>query len=644
MGSQERSVARVAVDVPLAHLDRLFDYAITPAQRDDARPGARVRVRFAGKLRDGYIIDVVDTSEVEGKLAPLERVTSPEVVLTPAVARLGRAVADHWGGTFSDVVRLAVPARHATTEKASPPVRPRPHGDGSPLVLPGYPGGGEYLAGLAEGRPLRAVWNPVPVWGNAWVDGILDAVSATVSGGRGAVVIVPESTALADLGGRMEARFGAGTFAELSAELGTAARYRNFLAVARGDVSIVIGTRAAVYAPVHDLGLVVVWDEGNDLLAEPRAPYPHARDVATLRASSEHAGLLLAGFARSAEVQSLVERAWAVALDLPSRDVRRQGPAVRIATDTDLALERDPKARAARLPHDVFAAIRTGLAVGPVLLQVPRAGYAPSMACQRCRTTARCPSCGHPLRGEREGIVCPSCGPVRSWACPHCGDGRLRAPQVGVKRTAEEIGRAFPGVRVVTSWAGHRVEEVGDEPALVLATPGAAPRPAAGYAAAIIMDTPISLGRPELRAAEEAVRRWFALAALVVPGDQGGTITAVGDQQSRALQALVRLDAAGFATRELAERTETHFPPAARVVTVDGPREAVEELVHAASGVTDVEQFGPVPLDPDGVRWTLRVPASRGSSLIDALRGGQAVRTARKSPGAVRLRVDPMDL
>lgn len=644
MGSDERLVARVAVDVPLAHLDRLFDYAITGEQRADARPGARVRVRFAGKLRDGYILEVSDSSEVEGKLAGLERVTSPEVVLTPDVARLVRAVADHWGGTFSDVVRLAIPARHAATEKSDPPARPAPHPEASPLVLPGYPGGTEYLAGLAQGRPLRAVWNPVPVWGEEWVDGILDAVSATVSVGRGAIVIVPDATALDAVRGRLESRLGAGSFAELSAELGAAARYRNFLAVARGDVLVVIGTRGAIYAPMQRLGLVVVWDEGNDLFAEPRAPYPHAREVATLRASSEHAGLLLAGFGRSAEVQSLVERAWAVPLDLPTRETRRRGPAVRIAADTERALERDPAARAARLPHDVFTVIRAGLTAGPVLLQVPTAGYAPSVACQRCRAAARCPSCGHPLRGEREGPVCPSCGPVEAWVCPQCGDRRLRAPRVGVKRTAEEIGRAFPSVRVVTSWAGHRVDEVGHEPTLVLATPGATPRPAAGYAAAVILDTPISLGRPELRAAEEALRRWFAVAALVVPGERGGSITAVGDQQSRALQALVRLDAAGFASRELAERTETHFPPAARLVTVDGPQVAVEDLVRAADDVPGLEQFGPIPLEPEVMRWTLRVPSRQGSSLVESLRAGISARTARKSPGAVRLRVDPVEL
>ncbi|MDN5571466.1 MAG: hypothetical protein L0G22_09485, partial [Propionibacteriaceae bacterium] len=402
-GSDTLRVARVAVDVPLAHLDRPFDYLIPDELAADVAPGVRVRVRFAGRLRDGYVLETADTSEVGAKLACLERVTSPEPVLTPATARLVRAVADHWGGTFSDVVRLAVPPRHAATEKAARPKRPAPDLTRPPGVLAALPGGERYVAGLRAGEPLRAVWNPVAVFGGPgdWPGGLADAVAATLASGRGAIVVVPDAEALARLEARCAEVFGTGSYATLSADLGPAARYRNYLAAARGDVAFVIGTRAAVFAPVRDLGLIVVWDEGNDALAEPRAPYPHAREVASLRASLERCGLLLAGFGRTAEAQALVERGWLVPLGLAPREARRRGPAVRLASDTDRALERDPDAHAARLPRDVFAVIRTGLASGPVLLQVPRAGYAPALACQRCRTLARCPRCSQPLRGER---------------------------------------------------------------------------------------------------------------------------------------------------------------------------------------------------------------------------------------------------
>ncbi|MFZ2166676.1 MAG: primosomal protein N', partial [Propionibacteriaceae bacterium] len=126
--TSEVVVARVAVDVPLAHLDRAFDYLVPEELRDQVRPGVRVRVKFAGRRRDGYVLAVSDHSDTEAPLKSLERVVSPEVVLTPAIAGLIRDVADRYAGTFADVVRLAVPPRHGVAEKARRPDYPAPIG------------------------------------------------------------------------------------------------------------------------------------------------------------------------------------------------------------------------------------------------------------------------------------------------------------------------------------------------------------------------------------------------------------------------------------------------------------------------------------------------------------------------------------
>ena len=118
--SERLPVARVAVDISLAHLDRPFDYLV-PARLDaEAVPGCRVRVRFAGQLVDGYLLERTETSEHQGKLARLERVISPEPVLTPEIFDLARAVADRYAGTLADVLRLAIPPRHATAEREKP--------------------------------------------------------------------------------------------------------------------------------------------------------------------------------------------------------------------------------------------------------------------------------------------------------------------------------------------------------------------------------------------------------------------------------------------------------------------------------------------------------------------------------------------
>lgn len=639
-------VAQVAVDVPLPHLDRPFDYLVPEAMVDTIKVGVRVRVQFAGQRLNGFVVGLERASTQLSKLRPVERVISEEVVLTAAIAKLCRAVADHWGGTFADVVRLAVPPRHAGTEKAEPPVYPQPTAQIEPTLLPHYPHGTDWLAKIAEGQPVRAAWAPVPVigtWGD-WVQGLVEAAAVTLNSGRGVLLLVPDADALNQLREALTVAFGRRSFVTLSAEAGPAARYRSFLAISRGQVSIVAGTRAAVFAPINNLGLIAMWDDGNDSYVEPRAPYWHARDVAALRATHERCALLVAGFARTAEVQAWSERRWLVPLDMSAQQNRQLGPVVRVTADSDIALERDPYAKAVRLPRDAFATIRTGLASGPVLIQVPRAGYVSALSCQDCRSPAVCARCGQRLRGERgeNGVVpwCAWCGAVPGWHCAHCSSIRLRAPSIGVTRTAEELGRAFPGVAVYQSWSGHLIRQVGEGPALVLATPGAEPRATTGYAAALLLDTGLLLNRVELRAAEEALRRWLSAVALVRPASDGGTVMAVGDSESRALQALIRLDPAGFASRELADRMEAGFPPARRMVVVEGDHEAMSDYSAAVLSLPDVEVFGPYAVDDQTWRLTARA-ICQPQTLIDAVRAVSGQRSARKRPGSVRVQVDP---
>ncbi|MDQ3095032.1 MAG: primosome assembly protein PriA, partial [Actinomycetota bacterium] len=114
--ASERPVARVVVALPLAHLDRPFDYTVPAGLHDQARPGCRVKVRFAGRDVAGYLVERCEESDHPGRLAPLRTVVSTEPVLVPAVRELARLVADRYAGTVADVLRLAVPPRHARVE------------------------------------------------------------------------------------------------------------------------------------------------------------------------------------------------------------------------------------------------------------------------------------------------------------------------------------------------------------------------------------------------------------------------------------------------------------------------------------------------------------------------------------------------
>jgi primosomal protein N' (replication factor Y) len=197
------------------------------------------------------------------------------------------------------------------------------------------------------------------------------------------------------------------------------------------------------------------------------------------------------------------------------------------------------------------------------------------------------------------------------------------------------------------SGADHVLAAVPDRPALVVATPGAEPVASAGYGAALLLDGWALLARPDLRAGEEALRRWLGAAALVRPAPAGGRVVVVAAASLRPVQALVRWSPAWHAERELAERSALHLPPAARLAALTGPAEAVRDLLSHAALPAAAEVLGPVPVEAEvgaeGVeRMLVRVPRRDGATLAAALHAAAAARSARKSEGAVRVEIDPI--
>ncbi|HLL34262.1 MAG TPA: primosome assembly protein PriA, partial [Streptomyces sp.] len=418
--ASERPVARVLVDKGVLHLDRYFDYAVPEELDADAQPGVRVRVRFGagrhrvregrregGGLIDGFLIERRAESDYSGPLAALAQVVSPEPVLSEELLGLARAVADRYSGSLADVLQLAVPPRNARAEQRPSPAPLPPPPAPEPGPWERYERGTAFLAALASGGAPRAVWNALP--GPHWSEELARAVAATLASGRGALVVVPDGRAAARVDAALTDLLGEGRHALLTADAGPENRYREWLAVRRGSVRAVVGTRAAMFAPVRDLGLVALWDDGDDSHSEQHAPQPHAREVLLLRAAQDKCAFLLGGWSCTVEAAQLVESGWARPLVAGREQVRAAAPLVRTVGDQDLA--RDEAARAARLPTLAWQAVREGLRQGPVLVQVPRRGYVPRMACAGCRAPARCRHCSGPLEApDGEALRCGWCG------------------------------------------------------------------------------------------------------------------------------------------------------------------------------------------------------------------------------------------
>ena len=236
--AEHEPIARVLPMLSVPHLDREFDYLVAAEQSDDAQPGVRVRVRFHGRLVDAFILERRSDTDHVGKLGWLDRVVSDEPVLTADVRRLVDAVAARYAGTRADVLRLAVPPRHAKVEKQPVPELPAPSLTAvDATAWSSYGGGEQFLDALGEGRAARAVWQALP--GEPWADRLAEAAAMVVNSGRGALVIVPDQRDVDALHAAAVRHVDEARVVALSAGLGPAERYRRWLAVLRGRARLV---------------------------------------------------------------------------------------------------------------------------------------------------------------------------------------------------------------------------------------------------------------------------------------------------------------------------------------------------------------------------------------------------------------------
>ncbi|WP_258376452.1 primosomal protein N' [Curtobacterium sp. MCBD17_028] len=638
-------IARVVLDSPLPQLDRLFDYRIPDAMREACLPGVRVRVplRTGARIADAFVVEVATEGSFPGDLSPLEEVVSPVPVLAPEVWRLARAVADRAAGVASDVLRLAVPPRQVRAEKAFlardtttvPPVVTAP-------VVTAYPEG-RVEALLEDGgrAAMTAIAHPVRLPGDSWVDGwartFAEAAARVLASERTAILVVPDFRDLAEVERAVAAFVPAERVVRFDARQTNGQRARALLTARSGPV-VVVGNRAAVYAPAERLGLLAVWDDGDPSFVEQRAPYVHTRDAVLLRTAQSGAALLLAAHARSTDVQRLVELGW---LD----DVRPVRAVVPRVVPTAQQTSAEGWAAHARIPSAAWRAAREASRTGPVLVQVASPGFATGLVCADCGDRARCPRCGGPLgRATSSGVPqCRWCGALAvGYRCPTCQGSTLRPVGHGAQRTADELGRAFPGTRIVVADGARPVDEVDDRPAVVVATRGAEPSTPGGYACVLLLDGERMLAREGLRVAEDVLRVWANAAARTA---RGGTtfLVGVGGRLATAM-ATWRLEVP--AHDELADRRVLHFPPAVRVATLTGTDEAVAAAVEALGDALVGPVLGPVAVDdpvPGTVRTIVRFPYAHGTEVAATLKAEVIRRssTRRVLPGGNRRRAAP---
>ena len=595
--------ARVAIDSPLPQLDRLFEYRIPSNLLQEVKPGIRIRVPFGrGKsLLDAFVIELVETPDFDGKLAEVAEVVSPAQVLSQTIYQLARNVADRQAATLSDVMKLAIPNRSVAVEKKWLAISASPE---TSLVA-------------KENSPVRAtkLIEPRSIENTpAWVSEFITRIRLQIAKGRSAIIAVPDYRDQAVLLAELAKSDLAAQVVDYSSQQTKSVRYSAFLRCLLPEPLVVVGSRAAIYAPLQNLGEIIIWDDGDSSHQEPTSPYSHTREVAMVRQKLEQCDLFFASHARSSEVQRLVEMGYL-------QDESDAFPIPRLAiTET-----------AARVDGTAWALIRDAIELGAVLVQVSSRGTSTSAYCASCAERALCSSCHGPLWLDGQGHPrCRWCNSTNlNFTCGSCKNRTLRHGRAGSTRTSAEFGKAFPGAQIIESNGENRLEWITPGKRIVIATPGAEPRVQGGYHAIVLLDCNELMSRDSLKATEEAVRLWSNAIALL---SQNGRAIAVGlaGQLGKKLALWSQVD---IAAAELATRRELRFPPALRMASISGEAELLQKVSAILAEDPRIEVLGPMPIqsrDQNGQDWRslLRFEYSHGAELAHFLKAQVLLLTA----------------
>ena len=566
-------IARVVIDSPLPQLDRLFDYEIPSQLVEDVAVGVRVRVRFGRSktLLDAFVVEIVERSDFEGKLSTLDELVSSVPVLDPKIFALIRAVADRQAATASDVLRLAVPDRSVGVEKKwLTTAKALKHTHTSAAAI-----------------RSTAIVSPVTTSdGPTWVLEVVAIAKRQLALGLSTIIVVPDfrdQNAVITGLEQMKAQV-----VNLSSSSVKSKRYENFLRCLSEETTVVVGSRSAIYAPVRNLGQIIVWDDGDQSHQEPTSPYSHTREVALIRQNLEQCNLTFLGHCRSSEIQRLIALKYI-------EDVTVDFPLPKIAnSDSDI-----------RVDSLAWRAIREGLTSGAVLVQVANRGHSSSAYCSECELRAECRGCHGPLWiDERNQVRCRWCNAVNlDHKCSSCNSQRLKHGLAGSARTVEEFGRAFPGIQIIEANGDAKPEVLKSGKFLVISTPGSEPRVEGGYSAVIILDAKRSLNRDTLRATEDSVRQWSNAVALSNPKAKNVLIGVGGVLATK----FSLWNQAEIAQNELKTRQELLFPPSIRLASVGTTKPLIAEVVESLSLVPGIELLGPVPITSKGIESEWRV-------------------------------------
>jgi primosomal protein N' (replication factor Y) len=500
------------------------------------------------------------------------------------------------------------------------------------------------------------------VTGSGKTEVYLRAVAEALARGRTALLLVPEISLTHQIVGRTRARFGE-RVAVLHSRLSDGERWDEWRRIARGEAPIVIGARSAVFAPLADLGLVVVDEEHDGAYKQADGVHYHGRDVGVMRAKLAGAAVVLGSATPALESWANAQGGRYRLLELPERAEARPLPRVEIL---DLRGPRNPPPISPALAAAIDAHLAAG---GQCLLFLNRRGFANFLQCRACGDPVMCPNCSVTLTFHRQwrALRCHYCdhtiGPPP--ACATCGEAALQEWGVGTEQLEAMLRASFPGARIgrmdrdttrrrgslesiLAAWSSRRLDIlIGTQ----MVTKG---HDVPGVTLVGVVLADLSLSFPDFRSAERTFQLLAQVAGRAGRGDVAGRVVVQTLQpQHPSLAAAAGHDFAAFAARELEARRELGYPPFSRLVLIriEGPLAADVERIAAelgeklrAAAARRFTVLGPAPAPIERLRRRHRrqilLRGSSGATLRQAVADVLPPLRAAAQRGDVRLIVD----
>jgi primosomal protein N' (replication factor Y) (superfamily II helicase) len=496
----------------------------------------------------------------------------------------------------------------------------------------------------------------------------LRAARETLARGRSAILLVPEIALVPALARTAERWFG-GDLAILHSGLGTGERHQEWERVRRGEARVVLGPRSALFAPVADLGLVVVDEEQDSSYKQEIDPRYNARDLALVRGRDAGAVTLLVSATPSLESRFNAERGKLELLSLTQRAGPGTLPEGILVDLKEEGVSRRPGEVhfSERLKLEIRKAITEG---DQVILLRNRRGYAPMLLCRACGEDFRCPDCGLPRTYHRRDrrLVCHYCGsmigaPAR---CPVCSEEALEAIGAGTERVEEDFKELFPGVTVDVldrdtarrpGGLAALLERFGrgEIQALIGTQMVSKGHHFPNVALTAVLAADAYLGFPDFRAVERTYNLLIQVAGRAGRGERPGRVVIqTYHPEHYAIQAALRQDDEGFAREEMRFRRVFHYPPYTRMVQLlvrDKSRERAQSLIAGLATELAAHPLGrgvrlsgpaPAPLERLRGQWRFQLLA-RAANFRDLHRLLEEVLPKHPSYDLV-IDVDPQQL